>query len=576
MKQISPLYPILILVLFALGVLLPELWGSSEAREAHVVQTILRDGEWILPDRNGIIPSKPPLLHWISAIVSESINLTPLYAVRLVSFVSFVVILLCWGGILKKISGSHCNTSISTQNWFWAMSLTSYGIFSMATDARVDTLFSAMIALAILQIFRDELSLSTWISRLLLGFFAGFSVLAKGPLGLVLIFSAVLVNAVINLRRGDLILQLSRTFRVALPSFILALLISIPWYLMALSIGGDGFFGKQVIFENFQRLTGGEGVNTQPWYFYLSPLFVDIAPWSLFIPFTLLRLKRDLTDRLKIDIGSYFGIIWGLLVIVLFSVASGKRSAYLLPILPAIITSLSFVLADIFSLGRCKALLNRGSAWIATLLYVIGLLLICTLELILNRSFSSLFELPFITEITQLKIRTIQFSTIFLLLLLYKTNLSSQQLRLARLTVITMGVVLLSLISSRLIKGEFKGFNLMAQYIAGQLGESSSLMVIKEQRDEYMDPVLFLLNRRVQVVEPGRLNYLTSDSATFPTHILVRKKEFSEYAEQLAKYKPQFNADILERHISNKELKDNFQLFLTCAASRSCTTYSSN
>ncbi|MGH7960503.1 MAG: ArnT family glycosyltransferase, partial [Candidatus Binatia bacterium] len=55
------------------------LWGlgekpfytKAEPREASVVWEITTTGEWILPLRNGVmIPSKPPLFHWLGALIS--------------------------------------------------------------------------------------------------------------------------------------------------------------------------------------------------------------------------------------------------------------------------------------------------------------------------------------------------------------------------------------------------------------------------------------------------------------------------------------------------------------------------
>ena len=50
-------------------------FDKQEAREALVVWEINRTGNWILPLRNGDeIPAKPPLFHWLGALVSKSIN----------------------------------------------------------------------------------------------------------------------------------------------------------------------------------------------------------------------------------------------------------------------------------------------------------------------------------------------------------------------------------------------------------------------------------------------------------------------------------------------------------------------
>src|SRR5436853_7072456 len=52
----------------------PPIGMHGEAREGLVVQDVGRDGRWILPLRNGEVPSKPPLFHWIAAGVGALVG----------------------------------------------------------------------------------------------------------------------------------------------------------------------------------------------------------------------------------------------------------------------------------------------------------------------------------------------------------------------------------------------------------------------------------------------------------------------------------------------------------------------
>jgi len=45
----------------------PPIGLHGEAREGLVVEDIVHNGDWVLPRRNGELPSKPPLFHWIAA-----------------------------------------------------------------------------------------------------------------------------------------------------------------------------------------------------------------------------------------------------------------------------------------------------------------------------------------------------------------------------------------------------------------------------------------------------------------------------------------------------------------------------
>jgi hypothetical protein len=45
----------------------PPIVTRGEAREGLVVREMVARGEWILPQRQGMIASKPPLYHWLRA-----------------------------------------------------------------------------------------------------------------------------------------------------------------------------------------------------------------------------------------------------------------------------------------------------------------------------------------------------------------------------------------------------------------------------------------------------------------------------------------------------------------------------
>jgi len=87
---------LLILVFAALLVRLlrsPPIWRHGEVREGLVVQGIVHTHEWILPFRNGELPSKPPLFHWIAALTAFVLGLSD-SIVRLPSVIGAEVIVI--------------------------------------------------------------------------------------------------------------------------------------------------------------------------------------------------------------------------------------------------------------------------------------------------------------------------------------------------------------------------------------------------------------------------------------------------------------------------------------------------
>ena len=171
----------------------------SEAREGSVVLQIRATGEAILPLRHGeIIPSKPPLFHWFSVVLS---SFDPAYqeiGLRLPSMVAAIgIVVLC-----STLAGSLFGKSEQLLTAF--VLLTTYGFVHLATDGRVDMVFCFFIVAAIVLWIRGAascMSLGLPLTKmssfrlLLVAFCAGLAILSKGPLGFALI---VLVLAAIS------------------------------------------------------------------------------------------------------------------------------------------------------------------------------------------------------------------------------------------------------------------------------------------------------------------------------------------------------------------------------------------
>ena len=90
----------IVLYIWGLGEL--PFYTKGQPREATVVWEIYTNGEWILPLRNGhLIPSKPPLFHWLAALCSFALGELSELAIRLPSAVLAIV-----GVLLTYYAGS--------------------------------------------------------------------------------------------------------------------------------------------------------------------------------------------------------------------------------------------------------------------------------------------------------------------------------------------------------------------------------------------------------------------------------------------------------------------------------------
>src|SRR5262249_24100930 len=198
---------------------------------------------------------------------------------------------------------------------------------NQALSARVDmTLcFFVTISLGLFYfLYRGLLTSEIWYYV----FFSlvGISVLAKGPLGIVL--PALVAGVfVVWKKRWDLLSKFCLH-----PGLVLMLILGAGWYVIAVTRGGEGFFDRQIMEENLSRFAGGSGHN-HLLYYYIPYLFALGLPWSLFLPFLL---WDSIEKGVLAGDNSLFLKIWFLAMFAFFSISMGKRPVYILPIYPAL------------------------------------------------------------------------------------------------------------------------------------------------------------------------------------------------------------------------------------------------
>jgi hypothetical protein len=159
----------------------------------------------------------------------------------------------------------------------------------------------------------------------------GLATLAKGPLGFIL--PGLVVLSFLGISRE---LRFLRRMRLAEGAAIV-LVIAASWYLLALWQAGSEFFRRQILDENIYRfLESDQGGPSRDhaFYYYVPTLFAGMLPWSLFFPVLvhfLYRSRAQWRDKKMLYL-----VVWCLAGLIFFTLASGKRSNYILPLYPAV------------------------------------------------------------------------------------------------------------------------------------------------------------------------------------------------------------------------------------------------
>ena len=303
-----------------------------------MVQTIVQDQQWILPLRNGELPSKPPFFHWVAALTALVFGLSD-FIVRLPAVIGAEIMVIATFLLGRAMGGR-------SRAWLAVGALLGmHEFWSSGMQARVDMVFSACVTVSVAGCFFWYRN-GNEIARAACYIATACAVLAKGPAGMVL---PGLIIAGFFVAEGRL--RLLWTFW-SWPLAGLMLFIDVGWYSLAYQIGGHEFFALQILQENVERVF--DPGNQHPRHIFLSVagwLATQTLPWSLALFWCLMRRLGGERE----SAGGHFLHAWWIAIFAVFTVAAGKRAVYLLPLYPAIALLAARAMDDFIRGGaRCS------------------------------------------------------------------------------------------------------------------------------------------------------------------------------------------------------------------------------
>lgn len=303
---------------------------STEARYGEISRIMLETGNWITPMQEYGVPfwAKPPLSTWLSSI-SMSIFGVNEFAARLPSLILSCAIMWMVWRIAKFRSG--VNTALNSL-------LILAGSFFFYLNAGTVMTDSALIFSTTLAIIAFWFAVSE--EKKLWGyvFFAalGIGMLAKGPVAIVLVGMPIFFWVLLNNRWASIWRNLPWVYGI-----ILALLICLPWYLIA-EKHTPGFLNYFFIGENINRFLkpGWSGdkygfAHHVPYGYIWLYACLGLMPW----PFVMLRLGskrwREVWSSFKDNDGWLSYLLLSVISpLVFFTFARNIIYPYVFPILP--------------------------------------------------------------------------------------------------------------------------------------------------------------------------------------------------------------------------------------------------
>ncbi len=305
------------LYLGALGA--TDLWAPDEPTSGQVAREMLDTGRWVLPHLNGqYYPDKPPLLFWLIALVSLPAGAVGSVSARLPSAVAGIALVLITYEIGIRTRGRRVALAAAL------ILSTCWMVFDKARSAQTDLLLSACVSAAMLAAVRVRQG-GGRAAAAAFALACAAGLLAKGPVGAILPLGAVALWAALERERGFL-------GRLLDPAALLPALLVVGGWAAVAAVSGraEGLdllaAAEQQTVERF--LEGRH--HLQPAHYYAGALPRGLLPWSLLLPWVLVRAVGG-SRRSRAGPAA----AWLVFVLVFFTCSAEKRDLYLLPMYPA-------------------------------------------------------------------------------------------------------------------------------------------------------------------------------------------------------------------------------------------------
>ena len=306
----------------------------NEIKYYTIVDELIKSREFfILKYFSELYPDKPPLYFWLIRFFKENFENFNFLSILFGSIIpSFIIVILMYNLFSKLKSekfGFLVAISLVTTPFFMGISI----------FLRMDMLMNLFITISLYYFFSIYFNLikNSWINKgvMYLSIFLG--IFTKGiaggmvPLSIILIF-LILEKDLSSLKRINF-----------LKGIVFIIICALAWFL-TIYLQSEG---KEYLALMFKQETVGRIVKAKthikPFYYYLVRLSFLIFPYSLFWYCGIFHYLKDIKNYRNWNYIEKIGVIWSVVPLILFSLASGKLDIYMLPLFTGmILLSLNF------------------------------------------------------------------------------------------------------------------------------------------------------------------------------------------------------------------------------------------
>jgi len=336
-----------LVVVLAGVVLLPlvsfrDLWGPDEARYMEVAREMVVTGDYLVPHLNGdLYPDKPPVFFWLAAgFYHLGFGYNSGRVVAALAAIGTVLLVYFLARRMMPRPGPVISALVTL----------TVAVFAEAKAGVIDPVLTFFIVASLMC---GYLALQPETRRRALWWLgayglAALAVLTKGPVGFLLPALPALVvlgYGLVNRRR------VRAGGWVHLAGALVFVAVVAAWLVPALVEGGPSYSQNIGLDQTLKRVVKSSS-HRQPFYYYLARFPMDFFPWAFVFPLAFAgALRRWRRGR---DEPAQFLVLWFALIFVFFTLISGKRQGYLMPLVPAV----GLLIGRYISLG-----LSEGFRW---------------------------------------------------------------------------------------------------------------------------------------------------------------------------------------------------------------------
>ncbi|SDI24227.1 ArnT family glycosyltransferase [Pseudomonas panipatensis] len=360
--------PWLLLLLAALllgaGLGLRHPSNVDEERFLGVALEMLQNGDWLIPHRAAeIYPDKPPVFMWLVALLVR-LGVSPHVALFLPGFFAGLVATACLYDLGKRLWNRRVGVCASL------LFLATYQTYAVLRDGQIDGFLCLWISLGFYGLLRHLMLGPAWRWFYLACAAMGMGIISKG---VGFLPALMLIPYAYGVRQGwKGLVRMPGQARAWWLGLLVTLATIALWLVpllirVALDGGADGraYLDDILLHQTAKRFASAWQHQEPFWYFFVKVIPQYWMPLLLALPWMVPAWRRQLARR---D-GRYLVLLgWVALVLLFFTLSSGKRKLYIFPALPGLVLAMAPLLP--WLLRRWFA----GRPWVRKVFVVLAVL----------------------------------------------------------------------------------------------------------------------------------------------------------------------------------------------------------